>query len=203
MTTIYLIRHGEVHNPEQILYGRMPGFRLSETGRQQAKAAGNALNGRDIVALFASPQQRAQETAALIAAANGDETIITEPRLNEVHVPYEGHLLVELAAKDWDLYTGNQPPYELPPDIQRRTQDFIAHVRRDYAGQSVAAITHGDIVLFMILFANRIHIDQAEKVNIANYGITDNYPATASISTFAYHSDDPEEIPQFSYQRPY
>lgn len=59
-TRVHLIRHGEVHNPDGILYGRLPGFRLSDTGRAQAVAAADLLAGRDIVAVIASPLQRAQ-----------------------------------------------------------------------------------------------------------------------------------------------
>ncbi len=70
-TRVHLIRHGEVHNPDGILYGRLPGFRLSETGQGQAVAAAELLAGRDIVAVIASPLQRAQETATPIAARHG------------------------------------------------------------------------------------------------------------------------------------
>jgi broad specificity phosphatase PhoE len=67
-TTVHVIRHGEVHNPTKILYGRLPDFHLSELGRQMAVADAEALAGRDITYLVASPLERAQETAAPIAA---------------------------------------------------------------------------------------------------------------------------------------
>ncbi|HEX5597000.1 MAG TPA: histidine phosphatase family protein [Micromonosporaceae bacterium] len=63
-----MLRHGEVYNPGQILYGRLPGFRLSELGVQMAEAAAEALAERDIAYVVASPLERAQETAAPIAA---------------------------------------------------------------------------------------------------------------------------------------
>ena len=62
-TTVHLLRHGEVYNPEAVLYGRLPGFRLSDDGQQMAVDAAKALDGRDITAVVASPLQRAQETA--------------------------------------------------------------------------------------------------------------------------------------------
>ena len=62
-TTVHLLRHGEVHNPDLVLYGRLPGFRLSQDGLQMAEDAADALAGRDVVHLVASPLQRAQETA--------------------------------------------------------------------------------------------------------------------------------------------
>ncbi len=54
-TRIHLVRHGEVYNPDGVLYGRLPGFRLSDKGIAQAEAVAEALAGRDIVAVIASP----------------------------------------------------------------------------------------------------------------------------------------------------
>ena len=76
-TRIHLVRHGEVYNPKHVLYGRLPGFRLSDKGIRQAQAVANALADRDIVAVIASPLQRAQETAAPIAARH-DLTVDTD-----------------------------------------------------------------------------------------------------------------------------
>ncbi|WP_213008769.1 histidine phosphatase family protein [Paractinoplanes toevensis] len=67
-TTVHVLRHGEVFNPTKILYGRLPNFHLSELGVQMAKAAAESLAARDITYVVASPLERAQETAAPIAA---------------------------------------------------------------------------------------------------------------------------------------
>jgi broad specificity phosphatase PhoE len=67
-TTVHVLRHGEVYNPDKILYGRLPGFHLSELGQQMAKVAAEALAGRDVTYVVASPLERAQETAAPIGA---------------------------------------------------------------------------------------------------------------------------------------
>ena len=67
-TIVHVMRHGEVHNPEKILYGRLPDYHLSERGRAQAQAVADWLADRDIVYVVASPLERAQETAAPIAA---------------------------------------------------------------------------------------------------------------------------------------
>jgi broad specificity phosphatase PhoE len=69
--TVHLLRHGEVYNPDGVLYGRLPGFRLSELGERQAKAAADWLAARDIGYLVASPLERAQQTAAPLAALTG------------------------------------------------------------------------------------------------------------------------------------
>jgi broad specificity phosphatase PhoE len=68
---VHLVRHGEVHNPDGVLYGRIPGFGLSEAGRVMAKAAADFLAGRDIIVLRSSPLERAVETAEPISAELG------------------------------------------------------------------------------------------------------------------------------------
>jgi broad specificity phosphatase PhoE len=88
-TTVHMLRHGEVHNPEAVLYGRLPGYRLSEDGRQMACDAAEALRGRDVTLVVASPLQRAQETAEPIAEAFG-LPIATDERLIESDNYFEG-----------------------------------------------------------------------------------------------------------------
>jgi broad specificity phosphatase PhoE len=68
---VHLLRHGEVHNPGGVLYGRLPGFRLSDLGERQAQAAADWLSRRDITHLVSSPLERARQTAAPLAAATG------------------------------------------------------------------------------------------------------------------------------------
>ena len=70
-TVVHLLRHGEVHNPDKILYGRLAGFRLSDAGAAMAEKVAEAFADSDVAAVSASPLERAQETAAPIAAAHG------------------------------------------------------------------------------------------------------------------------------------
>jgi broad specificity phosphatase PhoE len=88
-TTVHLLRHGEVHNPDGILYGRLPGYRLSDLGVAQAKVAAEWLAERPVRLLAASPLERAQQTAAPVADATGLE-IRTDPRLTEAANVFEG-----------------------------------------------------------------------------------------------------------------
>ena len=64
ITVVHLLRHGEVHNPNHVLYGRLPGYHLSANGRMMAAAAADYFDGRPVAAVFASPLERAQETGA-------------------------------------------------------------------------------------------------------------------------------------------
>ncbi|MEU3654357.1 histidine phosphatase family protein [Streptomyces sp. NPDC032161] len=89
ITVVHLMRHGEVHNPEGVLYGRRPGYHLSELGREMADRVAGQLKGRDITHVVASPLERAQETAAPIAASHGLE-IATDERLIEAANVFEG-----------------------------------------------------------------------------------------------------------------
>jgi broad specificity phosphatase PhoE len=94
-TTVHLVRHGEVHNPEGVLYERLPGFHLSETGRAMAeRVAGlfGAMPKGTVTALYASPLERAQETAAPIAQALGLE-VQTEPDVIEAASVFAGQKL--------------------------------------------------------------------------------------------------------------
>jgi broad specificity phosphatase PhoE len=88
-TVVHLLRHGEVENPTKVLYGRLPGFRLSSLGEQMAKAAAQAVADRDITVLKASPLERAQQTAEPIAA-QFDLPIRLDERLIESGNFFEG-----------------------------------------------------------------------------------------------------------------
>ncbi|HWB66690.1 MAG TPA: histidine phosphatase family protein [Mycobacteriales bacterium] len=88
-TIVHLVRHGEVHNPTGVLYGRLPGYRLSETGVQMARLAADALRGRDVVVVRSSPLERAVQTAEPIAAEFG-LTSTTDDRLIESENLFEG-----------------------------------------------------------------------------------------------------------------
>ncbi|MEQ3550422.1 histidine phosphatase family protein [Pseudonocardia nematodicida] len=89
VTVVHLLRHGEVHNPEKILYGRLDGYRLSDHGQAQAKTVAAHLGDADVAAVVASPLLRAQQTAAPIADAHGVD-IGTDDGLIESGNLFEG-----------------------------------------------------------------------------------------------------------------
>jgi broad specificity phosphatase PhoE len=88
-TVVHLLRHGEVFNPEGILYGRAPGFHLSDRGLAMAVRVAERIGDRDITHVVASPLERAQETAAPIAQARG-VGIVTDERVIESTNIFEG-----------------------------------------------------------------------------------------------------------------
>ena len=88
-TLVHLMRHGEVHNPTGVLYGRLPGFRLSTQGEKQALRVAEHLADHDIVHVVASPLERAQQTARPIVDSHRLE-LATDDRLIEAGNQFEG-----------------------------------------------------------------------------------------------------------------
>jgi broad specificity phosphatase PhoE len=88
-TVVHLLRHGEVENPKGVIYGRIPGFGLSEDGRMMAKAAADYLAERDVVAIFTSPLERARETAEPLSERFRLDPIVDD-RLIEPWNHFEG-----------------------------------------------------------------------------------------------------------------
>ena len=88
-TVVHVLRHGEVHNPEQVLYGRLAGYHLSDLGRKMAERIAERVRGEDITHVVSSPLERAQETARPSAEALGLE-VATDDRLIEAGNVFEG-----------------------------------------------------------------------------------------------------------------
>jgi broad specificity phosphatase PhoE len=147
-TVVHLLRHGEVFNPDGILYGRLPGFRLSENGTRQAKIVAAALADADIAAVLASPMQRAQETAAPIAAAHRLE-IATEDRLIEADNKFEGERVsvgdgALRSPRFWPLLTDPFTPSWGEPylRIAHRMFGAVHRARELAAGREAVCVSH-------------------------------------------------------------
>lgn len=137
-TTVHLMRHGEVHNPEGVLYGRLPGYHLSERGLEMARVVAAHLSDerqpRDVVAVIASPLQRAQETAAPIAAAFGLE-VATDPRLIEAGNHFEGK---KFGVGDGSLRHPEHWPYLRNPFRPSWGEPYTEQVERMLAAVNAA-----------------------------------------------------------------
>ncbi|GAA4658902.1 MULTISPECIES: histidine phosphatase family protein [Amycolatopsis] len=125
-TVVHLLRHGEVHNPDNILYGRLPGFRLSERGQRQALTVAEALAGHDITHVVASPLQRAQETGAPIAAAHRLD-VHTDERLIEAGNQFEGK---RVAVGDGALRNPRHWPILRNPFVPSWGEPYLHIARR-------------------------------------------------------------------------
>ncbi|MGI8328429.1 histidine phosphatase family protein [Actinomadura scrupuli] len=147
-TIVHLLRHGEVHNPLGVLYGRLPDYHLSENGVLMAKAATKWFSGRDVTALFSSPMERAQETAAPLAEAFGLEVSIVEG-LIEAANRFEGMRFGQGEASlknpaTWPLLRNPfRPSWGEPYDELARRMLAAAATARDAArGHEAVCVSH-------------------------------------------------------------
>lgn len=147
-TVVHLMRHGEVHNPAGILYGRLPGYHLSDTGRLMAEVVAKAVSGRDVVALYSSPLERAQETVAPLAATFGLE-VTTDDRLIEAGNLLEGRVIgqglgVLRNPRNYRYFWNPMRPSwgEPYPAIIERMRSVIDDARRAARGHEVVLVSH-------------------------------------------------------------
>lgn len=198
-TRIYLVRHGEVHNPEKVLYGRLPGFRLSERGQQQAALVAEFLGhpNRDIVAVVASPLQRAQETAAPIAAEYGLE-VQADDRLIEAGNVFEGTTVganpkALLNPKHWPKFRNPFKPSwgEAYADQAARLLDIIGELREKYAGHDVVVVSHqSPIWTVRRALSNKVLWGDPRKRQCS----------VCSVTTLTYEPGD--DTPEITYDEP-
>lgn len=146
---IHLIRHGEVHNPGQVLYGRLPHFRLSERGHEMAELAAQTIASqkRSVSAIVASPLLRTRESAEHLQAKLGID-IVTDQRLIEPFNIFEGR---KLSAKHialrphliYHLRNPNKPtwgePYE---EVLKRMLDAITEINSSVNEGDAIIVTH-------------------------------------------------------------
>ena len=152
MTVLHLVRHGQVDNPQKIVYGRQRGWRLSERGRTEAEAVARHLGGRPIARVYTSPLERAMQTATAIAGTCGGEV---EPRDDLLEAllcsPWEGLPWREVKrerAREWARYLFH--PLEVcavAEDLRAlgaRMDTALRAIAATHPGQQVVAVSHGD-----------------------------------------------------------
>jgi broad specificity phosphatase PhoE len=172
-STMYLVRHGEVANPDHVVYASLPGFGLSGLGREQAAQAAARLASRQISAVIASPLERAAETAAILAGGLG-VTVDYDDRL------VEWELGERWAGTPWDLlderFPGELAAYlEHPHDLAFTPEPLaalagrVANVLADAAarapGERVVVVSHQDPIQAarLVLTGRPLHDLQAQK----------------------------------------
>lgn len=152
MTTIHLVRHGEVENPKGVIYGRLPGFSLSERGRRQAEAAARRLADHHIAVVWASPLERAQETARIIAEPHG-LAVKTDDRLTESGTTLEGVTrtvagFLRSPRHWWQLRNPWRPSWgESFADVRMRVVGAIREAVDASEGGEIVIVSHQTPVL--------------------------------------------------------
>ena len=147
-TVVNVMRHGEVYNPDKILYGRLPDYHLSDRGQAQAKAVGQWLASRDITYVVASPLERAQETAAPIASHHG-LVVATDDELIESENIFQGQRVSpgDGALRDprnwWHLRNPRTPSWGEPyTQIAARMKRAVFRAREVADGHEAVCVSH-------------------------------------------------------------
>lgn len=147
-TVVHLVRHGEVHNPDHILYGRLPEFHLSELGREMADLVAAHLADHDVTHIVSSPLERARETAAPIAAAHGLEVEL-DARALEAENAFEGRAVaggkgIFRDPKMWRLMVNPMRPSWGEPyaDLASRMQAAVDDARDRARGHEAVIVSH-------------------------------------------------------------
>jgi broad specificity phosphatase PhoE len=147
-TVVHLLRHGEVHNPTGVLYGRLSGFRLSELGQRQALTVAEHLRDNDIVHVVASPLERAQQTAAPISDSHRLE-LATDDRLIEAANTFEGQKVsigdgaLRNPLNWWTLRNPFRPSWGEPYlSIAHRMLAAVYRARERAEGHEAVCVSH-------------------------------------------------------------
>lgn len=150
ITTVHLLRHGEVQNPTGVLYGRLPGYHLSELGRKMADRIVEYLRNseKDIAAVVSSPLERALETAQPIATAFGLQVRV-DPRVIEAENVFEGLTFgvgdgsLRRPTHWWQLRNPFRPSWGEPYRNQvGRMLAAMADARDQARGAEVIVVSH-------------------------------------------------------------
>ncbi|VEI13686.1 histidine phosphatase family protein [Trueperella bialowiezensis] len=148
ITTVHLVRHGEVHNPEAVLYGRRPGYHLSELGFLMAEGLGEEFADHDVRLVMASPLERAVETATPTARAAGLE-IVKDARLIEADNKFEGvpvnkNRWILAHPRYWSWYVNPLEPSWGEPytDVIERMSGAVAYALDQASGGEAVLFSH-------------------------------------------------------------
>lgn len=147
-TVVHLLRHGEVFNPEGVLYGRLPGYYLSDLGKEMAVRAADALADCDVTSVVSSPMERAQQTASPVAERHG-VPIQIDPDLIEADNVFEGQRVsvgdgILKQPRAWrHLYNPFRPSWGEPYDgVAARMHRAIDRARDGARGHEAVLVSH-------------------------------------------------------------
>jgi broad specificity phosphatase PhoE len=159
-TVVHLLRHGEVYNPEGVLYGRRDGYHLSDLGLKMAQRVADTVGDRDIVSVTASPLERAQEPAAPLAAARG-LTVSTDARVIESTNVFEGKRFgvgdgVLRRPSAWrHLWNPFRPSWGEPyKELVARMMAAVLDAREAAAGHEAVLVSHQ-----LPIWITRLHVE--------------------------------------------
>ena len=187
-TLILLVRHGQTPTTGKLLPGRAPGLHLADSGVEQAKRAAERITALPRVdAIYASPLERARETAAPIAAARGLKVKIDKGLLECDFGDWTGaELKALMKLPEWQTVQRAPSQFTFPSgesftSMQARIVDALGRIRAAHPGGVVVCVSHADPIKAAIAQAMGTHIDMFQRIVIS----------TCSISAIAYHGGGP------------
>lgn len=176
-TTVHLVRHGEVFNPEKLLYGRLPGYRLSTLGEQMAERIGDVMSKRDVTHIVASPLERAQQTATPLSQRL-QQQIHTDDDLIEADNVFEGKRVsvgdgVLRQPSAWrHLYNPFRPSWGEPyVEVAARMRLAVIKARQAARGHEAVLVSHQLPIWIARLDAERrrfVHDPRSRQCSLAS-----------------------------------
>ena len=187
-TLILLVRHGQTPTTGKLLPGRAPGLHLAETGQAQAQAAANRIGAlTQVDAVYASPLERARETAAPIGKILGQKVIIDKGLLECDFGDWTGAELKNLMKlAEWTTVQRSPSTFRFPngesfTEMQTRIVSALDRIRAKHPGGTVVCVSHADPIKAAVAHAMGTHIDLFQRIVIS----------TCSISAIAYSVGGP------------
>jgi probable phosphomutase (TIGR03848 family) len=178
-TTILLVRHGRTPTTGQVLPGRAPDLHLSDAGKQQAEHAATRIAPLpNVAAVYASPLERARETAAPIARAL-KLRVRTAAGLNECDFgDWTGRSLSKLSKlAAWRTVQSYPSGFKFPRGesfghMQARIVGAIGELVERHRGATVVAVSHADPIKAAVASATGVHLDLFQRIAISPCSIT-------------------------------
>jgi probable phosphoglycerate mutase len=180
-TLVLFVRHGQTPTTGAVLPGRAPGLHLSDQGRKQAEQAAAriaALGAARIGAVYASPMERARETAAPIAREVGRRVRVLEG-LNECDFGrWTGRRLSDLRRRrDWRQVQRSPSSFRFPggesfAEMQTRITGAVHSLAARHPGSTVVAVSHADTIKAAVSHASGAHLDMFQRIVVSPCSIT-------------------------------
>ena len=178
MRLLLLLRHAVTEHTGARLSGWTPGVHLSEAGREQARALAGRLGPVPLDAVYASPLERCQETAAAVAQARGLE-VETLDDLGEVRYgDWTGRTLKELAREPlWKVVQATPSAARFPEgesifEMQARAVLALERLRAAHPKQTVAVCSHADVIKALACHYLGMHLDLFQRVVVSPASVT-------------------------------
>jgi probable phosphomutase (TIGR03848 family) len=187
-TLVLLVRHGQTPTTGKLLPGRAPGLHLAEAGQQQARTAGERIAALSRVdAIYASPLERARETAAPIAAARNMKVQVDKGLLECDFGQWTGAELKQLMKlPEWQTVQRSPSTFRFPggesfTEMQTRIVSALDRIRAKHEGGVVVCVSHADPIKAAVAHAMGTHLDLFQRIVIS----------TCSVSAIAYSVGGP------------